>query len=80
MVSVSRHSIYTYSGYLRSSWQASVVPRQTLKTQKKIGGSVAMVLPKSMLDRFHLEAGDEVYVVETTWSLTASPGLNVVAG
>jgi hypothetical protein len=74
---VSRHSIYTYSGYLRSSWQASVVRRQTLK---KIGGSVAMVLPKSMLDRFHLQAGDEVYVVETTWSLTASPDLNVVAG
>ena len=29
-----------------------------LSNIKKIGGSVATVLPKTMLDRFHLEAGD----------------------
>lgn len=44
--------------------------RQTLK---KIGGSVATVLPKSMLDRFHLEAGDEVLVVETDRGLLVTP-------
>ena len=44
--------------------------RQTLK---KIGGSVATVLPKSMLDQFHLDAGDEVYVVETDQGLLVTP-------
>ena len=44
--------------------------RQTLK---KIGGSVATVLPKNMLDRFHLEAGDDVYVVETGDGLLITP-------
>ena len=47
-----------------------MVKRQTLK---KIGGSVATVLPKSMLDRFHLEAGDDVYVVETSEGLLITP-------
>lgn len=32
---------------------------------KQLGGSVAVVLPKAMLDRFHLTAGDEVHVIET---------------
>ena len=44
--------------------------RQTLK---KIGGSVATVLPKSMRDRFHLEAGDEVSVIETKDGLLITP-------
>jgi len=44
--------------------------RQTLK---KIGGSVATVLPKSMLERFHLDAGDEVMVVETDQGLLVTP-------
>jgi putative addiction module antidote len=44
--------------------------RQTLK---KIGGSVATVLPKSMLDRFHLAAGDEVSVIETKDGLLITP-------
>jgi hypothetical protein len=43
--------------------EVRMVRRQTLK---KVGGSVATVLPKSMLQRFHLDAGDEVYVVETS--------------
>jgi putative addiction module antidote len=47
-----------------------MVRRQTLK---KIGGSVATVLPKSMLDRFHLEAGDEVIVIETSDGLLITP-------
>jgi len=47
-----------------------MVRRQTLK---KVGGSVAMVLPKSMLERFHLDAGDDVYVVETSEGLLITP-------
>lgn len=47
-----------------------MVKRQTLK---KIGGSVATVLPKSMLERFHLDAGDDVYVVETNEGLLITP-------
>ena len=47
-----------------------MIKRQTLK---KIGGSVATVLPKSMLDRFHLEAGDEVMIVETDKGLLVTP-------
>lgn len=47
-----------------------MVRRQTLK---KIGGSVATVLPKSMLERFHLEAGDDVFVVETPQGLLVTP-------
>lgn len=47
-----------------------MVRKQTLK---KIGGSVATVLPKSMLEKFHLEAGDEVFVVETDRGLLVTP-------
>lgn len=47
-----------------------MVKRQTLK---KVGGSVATILPKSMLDRFHLEAGDDVFVVETDKGLLVTP-------
>lgn len=47
-----------------------MVKRQTLK---KIGGSTAIVLPKAMLERFHLEAGDEVQVVETDQGLLVTP-------
>lgn len=47
-----------------------MIRRQTLK---KIGGSVATVLPKSMLDRFHLDAGDDIYVVETGEGLLITP-------
>jgi putative addiction module antidote len=50
--------------------ERSMVRRQTLK---KVGGSVATVLPKSMLERFHLEAGDDVFVVETDKGLLVTP-------
>lgn len=40
---------------------------------KKIGGSVATVLPKSMLERFHLDAGDSVNIVETPDGLLITP-------
>ena len=44
--------------------------RQALK---KVGGSGATVLPKSMIERFQLDAGDEVYVVETSEGLLITP-------
>jgi antitoxin MazE len=47
-----------------------MIRRQTLK---KIGGSVATVLPKTMLDRFNLDAGDDIYVVETGEGLLITP-------
>jgi antitoxin MazE len=40
---------------------------------KKLGGSVAAVLPKAMLERFRLEAGDKVHVVETPDGLLITP-------
>jgi antitoxin MazE len=46
------------------------IKRQILK---KIGGSVATVLPKSMLDRLNLDAGDEVSIVETDQGLLITP-------
>ena len=40
---------------------------------KQLGGSVAIVLPKAILDRFHLTAGDEVHVIETDEGLLLTP-------
>ena len=40
---------------------------------RKVGGSAALVLPKSMLERFNLEAGDEVTVSETESGILVSP-------
>ena len=40
---------------------------------QRLGGSVAAVLPKPMLDRLHLEAGDEVHVIETPDGLLITP-------
>ena len=55
---------------LTSGAFTSMVRRQTLK---RIGRSVVAVLPKSMLDRFHLEAGDEVHVIESSGGLLITP-------
>jgi putative addiction module antidote len=42
-------------------------------TLKKIGGSAAVVLPKSMLERFNLAPGDEVTVTEADNGLLIMP-------
>lgn len=42
-------------------------------TLKKIGGSVGAILPKDMLDRQHLQAEDQVFVVETTQGIPSLP-------
>lgn len=47
-----------------------MVRKQTLK---KVGGSLAMMLPKSTVERFRLRAGDAVHVVETADGLLVTP-------
>jgi putative addiction module antidote len=47
-----------------------MVKKQILK---KIGGSVATILPKQMLERLNLQAGDEVSVVETPDGILITP-------
>lgn len=33
-------------------------------TLRKLGGSIGASLPKEMIDRLHLDAGDEMYAIE----------------
>jgi putative addiction module antidote len=40
---------------------------------RKVGGSLGTILPKTMTDRFNLEAGDKVYVVETEFGILVTP-------
>jgi putative addiction module antidote len=40
---------------------------------RRAGGSLAATLPKDMVDRLHLEAGDPVFVVETDRGLLLTP-------
>ena len=40
---------------------------------RQAGGSLTATLPKEMVDRLHLEAGDPVYVVETDRGLLLTP-------
>ena len=40
---------------------------------RRMGGSVGATLPKDMAERFHLEAGDQVLVVETAHGILISP-------
>ena len=45
------------------------------QTQKlrKIGGSVATIIPKPMLERLNLDAGDEIFLAETEDGLMLTP-------
>jgi putative addiction module antidote len=40
---------------------------------RRAGGSVSAVIPKDALDRLHLAAGDEVFLVETEQGLLLTP-------
>ncbi len=40
---------------------------------RKMGGSIGATLPKDMAARLHLDAGDEVFVVETEQGLLITP-------
>ena len=42
-------------------------------TLRKIGSSTGVILPKAELDRLHLEAGDELYLIETPTGVELTP-------
>jgi putative addiction module antidote len=42
-------------------------------TLRQAGGSVSATLPKEMVDRLHLEAGDKVMMVETADGILLTP-------
>lgn len=40
---------------------------------RQVGGSIGATLPKDMADRLNVEAGDEVFVVETEHGILITP-------
>ena len=42
-------------------------------TLREAGGSISATLPKDMADRLHVQAGDEVFVVETEQGILITP-------
>jgi antitoxin MazE len=42
-------------------------------TLRKMGGSVGATLPKDIAERLHVEAGDELFVVETDEGVLLTP-------
>jgi putative addiction module antidote len=40
---------------------------------RQIGNSQGATIPKSMLDRFHIQAGDKVHLIETEAGILISP-------
>jgi antitoxin MazE len=42
-------------------------------TLRRSGGSISATLPKDMVDRLRVEAGDKVFVVETEEGLLITP-------
>lgn len=40
---------------------------------RKMGGSIGATLPREMVDRLHIEEGDELTVVETSRGLLLTP-------
>jgi putative addiction module antidote len=42
-------------------------------TLRRAGGSVSATLPKDMLDRLHVQAGDRVFAVETDKGVLLTP-------
>jgi putative addiction module antidote len=42
-------------------------------TLRKMGGSVGATLPKDLSDRLHVQAGDELFVVETDEGILLTP-------
>jgi len=47
------------------------MPRET--TIRTIGNSAGATIPKAMLDRYHLAAGDRVHLVETEEGILITP-------
>ncbi len=42
-------------------------------TLRRAGGSISATLPKAMTEKFHLQAGDPVFVVETEGGILLTP-------
>jgi putative addiction module antidote len=42
-------------------------------TLRQMGGSIGATLPKDMADRLNLDAGDEVFIIETAEGLLITP-------
>lgn len=42
-------------------------------TLRQMGGSIGATLPKDIADRLHLEAGDEVFIIETEDGVLITP-------
>jgi antitoxin MazE len=42
-------------------------------TLRQVGGSIGATLPKDMADRLNVQAGDEVFVVETEQGILITP-------
>lgn len=42
-------------------------------TLRKMGGSIGATLPKDLAERFHLDVGDQVFVVATEEGLLITP-------
>ena len=42
-------------------------------TLRQVGGSIGATLPKDMAHRLHVQAGDEVFVVETEQGILLTP-------
>ncbi len=42
-------------------------------TIRQIGNSQGATIPKSMLDKFHLQSGDRVHLIETEAGILISP-------
>ena len=42
-------------------------------TLRQMGGSVGATLPKDIADRLHVEAGDEVFMIETDSGVLLTP-------
>jgi putative addiction module antidote len=42
-------------------------------TIRKIGNSEGLILPKEILDRLNLKAGDQLEIVETSQGITLKP-------
>jgi len=49
----------------------STVP--TKLTLRKIGSSTGVILPKAELDRLRVEAGDELFLIETATGIELTP-------
>lgn len=42
-------------------------------TLRRVGGSISATLPKSLAEKFHLEAGDPVFAIETEDGILLTP-------